>query len=348
MASLTDRPPASGVVRAPSKPATIKDVAAAAAVSIATVSRALNGGERVLPETVARVRAVALALGYTPSRTARGLVTGRSANVGVILPDVTNPFFAPLLAAIESAAQAQDHGVLIGDSREDPAAELRIARRMTSQADGIILVSSRLPDDEIRALAARVPVVLANRQLAGLDSAVIDVAPGFTGAIEHLAALGHTRVLYLAGPAGSWSGQAKERALHDAAAASGIMLTTWGPHRPTFDGGRQVADRVLASGYGAVICYDDLMALGLQSRCADRGVDVPGELSIIGCDDALPDGMARPALTTIEGRSDELGQLAADLLLDRMARLTDPPQSRTVTSRLIIRASTAPTPHKLR
>lgn len=323
------------------KAATIKDVAAAAGVSIATVSRALNSGERVLPETVARVREVAQQLGYTPSRTARGLVTGRSANIGVILPDVTNPFFAPLLAAIESTAQTHDHGVLIGDSREDPAAELRIAQRMTSQADGVVLVSSRLPDDEIRALAARTPVVLANRQLDGLDSAIIDVTPGFTAAIEHLAALGHTRALYLAGPAGSWSGQAKELALHDAAARSAITLTTWGPHRPTFDGGRQVAADVLASGHGAVICYDDLMALGVQSWCADQGVDVPGQLSIIGCDDALPEGMARPALTTIEGRSDELGRLAADLLLDRMSRPTDRPQARTITSRLIVRGSTA-------
>lgn len=325
-----------------SKAATIKDVAAAAGVSIATVSRALNSGERVLPETVARVREVARELGYTPSRTARGLVTGRSANIGVILPDVTNPFFAPLLAAIESAAQDRDHGVLIGDSREDPAAELRIAQRMTSQADGVVLVSSRLPDDEIRALAARVPVVLANRRLDGLDSAVIDVAPGFTGAVEHLAALGHTRVLYLAGPAGSWSGQAKERALHDAARTTGVHLTTWGPHRPTFDGGRQVADDVLASGYRAVICYDDLMALGLLSRCADAGVDVPGDLSVVGCDDALPEGMARPALTTIEGRSDELGRLAAQLLLARMAAPEQDRRAETVPSRLVPRTSTGP------
>ncbi|WP_066461204.1 LacI family DNA-binding transcriptional regulator [Sanguibacter suarezii] len=325
-----------------SKAATIKDVAAAAGVSIATVSRALNSGERVLPETVARVREVARELGYTPSRTARGLVTGRSANFGVILPDVTNPFFAPLLAAVESAAQTHDLGVLIGDSREDPAAELRIAQRMTSQADGLVLVSSRLPDSEILALAARVPVVLANRRLDGLDSAVIDVAPGFTGAVEHLAALGHTRVLYLAGPAGSWSGQAKERALHDAARTHAVQLTTWGPHRPTFDGGRQVADEVLASGHGAVICYDDLMALGLQSRCAERGVDVPGELSVVGCDDALPEGMARPALTTIEGRSDELGRLAAQLLLARMSDPEAEPRTETVPSRLVPRASTGP------
>ena len=334
-------PPSSPAAKA----ATIKDVAAAAGVSIATVSRALNSGERVLPETVARVREVARALGYTPSRTARGLVTGRSATVGVILPDVTNPFFAPLLAAIDAAAQAQDLGMLIGDSREDPAAELRIASRMTSQADGLVLVSSRLPDDEIRALAARVPVVLANRRLAGLDSAVIDVSTGFTQAVEHLAVLGHTHVLYLAGPAGSWSGQSKERALHDAALACGVQLTTWGPHRPTFDGGRQVADDVLASGHSAVICYDDLMALGLQSRCAEQGVDVPGELSVVGCDDALPEGMARPALTTIEGRSYELGRLAAQLLLARMAAKGTQPRTETVPSRLVPRASTGPAAH---
>ena len=337
-AAATDRPTklAPGV--------TIRDVAAASGVSIATVSRCFNGGDRVLPQTLERVHAVARSLGYTPSRTARGLVTGRTANIGVILPDVTNPFFAPILAAVESAAESQDRGVFIGDSHEDPGAEQRIARRMASQADGILLVSSRLPDDAVRDLAARVPVVLTNRVVEGIDSAVIDVDPGLTAAVAHLAGLGHASVVYLGGPSGSWSDARKSAALAAAARATGTRLDVWGPHRPTFAAGRAVAERLVAESVGAVVCYDDLMAFGVLTRCAELGMDVPGDLSIVGCDDALDPGMARPALTTVAGPSAQMGRDAAEL---RLARMTTPPPDaarRVVRSRLVVRNSTGPAP----
>lgn len=319
---------------------TIRDVAAASGVSIATVSRAFNGGDRVLPQTLERVHAVARSLGYTPSRTARGLVTGRTANIGVVLPDVTNPFFAPVLAAVESAAESQDRGVFIGDSREDPAAELRIAQRMASQADGILLVSSRLPDDAIRALAARVPVVLANRVVDGIDSAVIDVAPGLAGAVAHLADLGHERVVYLGGPSGSWSDARKADALTVAARATALQLETWGPHRPTFTAGRAAAERLVAEDVGAVVCYDDLVAFGVVARCTELGVDVPDRLSVVGCDDALEPGMTRPALTTVAGPSAEMGRDAAELLLARMSTPSQAPEHRVVRSHLVVRGST--------
>lgn len=319
---------------------TIKDVAAAAGVSIATVSRCFSGSDRVREATLEHVLGIARELGYTPSRTAQGLVTGRTANIGVILPDVTNPFFAPLLGAIESAAQQNNQSVFIGDSREDPEAELRLARRFASQSDGIILVSSRLPDDDVLALAARLPVVLANRQVPGLDSAVIDVEPGFSAAVAHLAEQGNDRILYLSGPLGSWSGGAKERALRAACASHEIEFESWGPLAPTFETGRRIADDVLLSQHRAVICYDDLMALGLQSSCVDRRIDMPGSLQIVGCDDALPEGMARPALTTIRGRSDELGRLASELLLSRLVSPGGLSQTRSVTSQLLIRGST--------
>lgn len=329
--------PASG-----SSGVTIRHVAAAAGVSIATVSRCFNGGERVLPETLERVHAVARSLGYTPSRTARGLVTGRTANIGVILPDVTNPFFAPILAAVESAAESQDRGVFIGDSREDADAELRIAQRMASQADGILLVSSRLPDDAVRTLASRIPVVLANRVVDGIDSAVIDVAPGLTAAVAHLAGLGHERIVYLRGPEGSWSDARKAEALTSAARATGLQLDVWGPHRPTFAAGRAVAERLVGEQVGAVVCYDDLVAFGVLTRCTELGVTVPTDLSIVGCDDALDHGMARPALTTVAGPSAQMGRDAAELLLARMTTPTRDPGSLVVRSRLVVRSSTGP------
>lgn len=321
---------------------TIKDVAAASGVSIATVSRCFNGGERVLAETLVRVHEAARTLGYTPSRMARGLVTGRSSNLGVVLPDVTNPFYAPLLAAVEAAAQVRDNGVFIGDSREDPEAEERIAGRMVSQTDGVVLVSSRMPDDAVLALSERVPVVLANRLVTGMDCALIDIGPAFMDAVDHLVELGHQRILYLGGPETSWSGRAKETAARAAATRSGTELVVWGPHQPSFTVGHGLAQEVVAHGFSAVICYDDIMALGVLSGCADLGIAVPTELSIVGCDDALPTGLARPALTTIRARSDELGQHAVELLMARIADRDAPPEVRQVAARLVVRGSTAP------
>src|SRR5690625_1107854 len=144
--------------------ATIHDVAREAGVSIATVSRSLNGRSRVSEKTRARVLEVAAALEFHPNRAARGLVTGKLGNVGVLVPDLTNPFFAPILAGIEEVAQSRDMGVFVADTREDVDAEGRLITRLSQQVDGVVLVASRMDEVDLLDLRIKDKAVLVNRR----------------------------------------------------------------------------------------------------------------------------------------------------------------------------------------
>jgi len=328
---------------------TIRQVAAAAGVSVATASRALSGSDAVVPVTRDRVLRVASDLDYTPSRLGRSLATGSTGNIGVILPDVTNPFYTGFLAALESAVAERDIGVLVGDSHETPELERRLIQRMAGQVDTLVLASSRLGDEAVVAASARLPVVLANRMLeaatpvpARLRQITIDVEPGFSAAVRHLHALGHRAITYIDGPAHSWSGRQKAQALTRTCAQLDLPLTTVAMTRPDFEGGRAALARIVPQRGGArwdvpraIIAFNDQVALGLLSALRDAGWDVPGDVSVIGCDDSLPTGMAWPALTTVDSSSRTLGALAAAAVLE-----PDAPRSATVQTRLIVRDST--------
>ena len=174
--------------------ATIRDVALAAGVSQATVSRALSMPDLVRPATRARVEAVARELGYRPNRAARGLITGRTGNLGLIVPDLANPFFAAVVKGVQAAARAADHSVFIADTDEEPGVEADLLRALAKQVDGLILCSPRAPDDELAAVDSDTTVVLMNRMagdrpsvtgadgLSGTWPAGTSVVPGFSGA----------------------------------------------------------------------------------------------------------------------------------------------------------------------
>jgi LacI family transcriptional regulator len=326
---------------------TIRQVAAAAGVSVATASRSLSGSDAVVPATRERVLRVASELDYTPSRLGRSLATGSTGNIGVILPDVNNPFYTSFLAELESAVGARDIGILVGDSHETPELERRLIERMTTQVDALVLASSRLDDDAIVAASSRFPVVLANRRLEAttavperLSQLTIDMEVGFSAAARHLHALGHRAIVYVDGPPQSWSGRQKARTLVRVCGELDMQLTTVAMARPDFGGGRAAYARVAAScgnaAPTAVIAFNDQVALGLLSALREAGRDVPGDVSVIGCDNSLPDGMAWPSLTTVDSSSRTLGALAAAAILDPGA-----PRYGTVPTRLIVRGSTA-------
>lgn len=322
---------------------TIRQVATAAGVSVATASRALSGSDAVVASTKERVRRVAEELDYTPSRLGRSLATGSTGNVGVILPDVTNPFYTSFLAELESALGARDVGILVGDSHENPELERSLIRRMTGQVDALILASSRMPDADVIAAAERLPVVLANRMLEKgstipdqLSQMALDIDPGFTQAARHLFDLGHSSVTYVDGPAHSWSGRQKRESLTRACADLGMSLTITGTEQPDFSGGRSALAAIDTAEVTAIIAFNDQVALGLLSALRDARMNVPEHISVIGCDDSLPDGLAWPSLTTVDSSSRTLGALAAGAILDPLHQRTG-----TVPSRLIVRDSTA-------
>ncbi|HLS26752.1 MAG TPA: LacI family DNA-binding transcriptional regulator [Beutenbergiaceae bacterium] len=322
--------------------ATIHDVAKRAGVSIATVSRSLNGHGRVSEDTRQRVLQIAEALDFRPNRTARGLVTGRLGNIGVLLPDVANPFYSPILAAIADVAQDRDLGVFLADSREDPAAEEQLSRRLAEQVDAMVLVSPRMPTARIDDLAERRHTVLVNRLEDGVDGVAVDAAAGMRAAVAHLADQGHRSILYLDGPPASWSGAAKLAGIRAGAAQTGVQVAIDGPHAPSYLGGREAAEVVRHADASAVIAYDDLIAWGLITRLRQDGVVVPADISVVGFDDVISEGMLTPELTTVRSRGASLGAAATKMLLRRMGEPDYPVHHQRLSCELVVRDSTAP------
>lgn len=319
--------------------ATIHDVAREAGVSIATVSRSLNGQARVSEATRRRVLAVARSLDFAPNRNARGLVTGRSGNVGVLVPDMANPFFTPIVAGIEQVAQGRDMGVFLANSREDQDAEEGLVRRLGQQVDGVIAIASRMPDEVLVDLGERVPLVLVNRVVPGLSAVAVDAHQGMADLLTRLAGLGHRRISYLDGPRASWSGRTKLAGLNEVAERFDLELTVLGRHSPSFAAGREAADAVLKADQSAVIAFDDLIAWGLLSRVQELGVRVPEELSIAGFDDAYEEGMIRPALTTVSPQGSSMGAIAARMLMERLTGI-DEPSVRMLSCEVLMRSTT--------
>jgi Transcriptional regulators len=291
---------------------TIRDVAAASGVHVSTVSRAFSAPHKVNQETRTRVLAVAEGLGYRPNRAARALTTGRTHNIGLIVADIANPFFPPLIKAAQAQARLRDYHVFVADTDEDRQVEEQLIQAFTKQVDGVLLCSPRLSNKAIQRLRAEVPFVVVNRRVRGMPTVLMDVGRGARRAIEHLTALGHRRLALVTGPSGSWTSKEMQQAAVTAGDAEVVFL---GPNPPTELGGAAAAADVIASGVTGVLAYNDLVAIGLMEGLIERGVDVPGDISVIGVDDIVSGRLSRPRLTTIAMPTSAAGRVAVDLLL---------------------------------
>ena len=324
---------------------TIKDVARAAGVSPSTVCRALSTPELVRAETRERVQRSAAELDYSPNRAARGLITGRTGNLGLIVPDLGNPFFPGVVKGIQARAREADYAVFLADTDEDPAAEAQLVRTLAKQVDGIVLCSPRMSEQELRGVAALTPVVLLNRRVGRLPAITFDNVDGMRQAVTHLTALGHRRIAYVAGPRASWSNRERVRGLRLAIAGAGAELVEVGPVQPQFDGGVAAADQVLAAGVTAVIAYNDVIALGLLSRLNARGIAVPAAISVLGFDDIALSAMVHPSLTTVGLPMKSCGRAGVDLLLSLLRNPAGAGATRReLGTHLMVRGSTGPPP----
>jgi DNA-binding LacI/PurR family transcriptional regulator len=321
-------------------PAGIHDVAQRAGVSVATVSRSYTAPHTVRDATRTHVLEVAATLGYRPNRAARGLITGRTGNIGVIVPDLGNPYFQGVLKGAQARAREADYAVFIADGQESATEEEALIAAMSKQVDGIVLCSSRLPPATLAGLEPAPAVVLLNRRIDGFSTVTVDSADGMRQAIGHLTALGHDRCAFLSGPRHSWSNQQRLRGLRAAEAD----IVTIGPVAPRFEGGVDATEQVLASGVTAVLAYNDLVAAGIISRLAQVGVQVPGELSVVGFDDIPLAAMLTPALTTVAAPTARAGAAAVDALLNRLEEPDAPPTVRELPATLVVRDSTAARP----
>ena len=329
---------------------TVHDVARAAGVSISTVSRALAAPERVAAETRDRVTRVAAELGYRPNHAASGLRMGRTQAVGLLVPDLENPYFATVTKAVQARARAEGYEVFVADSDEDADVEAELIGALAARTDGVLVASPRSADAELRAGLVGVTAVLVSRELSAQDdsealeipSVSVDDADGVAQALGHLSALGHRAVGIAAGPLTSWSGERRVAGLTAAAEHRDVELVELGTFQPYFAGGVQAADHALASGVTAVVAFNDLMALGILDRLRHRGVDVPGQMSVVGFDDVQLATLVSPALTTVHAPLARLGRRAVDLLIARLRGGT--PITTQLPVELTIRGSTGPVP----
>ena len=320
---------------------TLSDVAAKAGLSASTVSRALSDPEKVNAATRERVRRIAQEMGYVPNQVARSLTSGLNDVIGLIVPDIANPFFPPIIKAVQARAGMRGKTVLITDVDEHPSDEIERARMMRKRVDGLIVVSPRTPESRMHLLADIGPIVFVNRRVEGAANVIIENEGGMLEAVEHLAALGHTKIAYLNGPKRSWSNTQRQAAIRAACESHSVELVEFGPFEPQMQAGVRAADLVHATDITAVIAYDDMIALGLMARFTERGVRVGHDISIIGIDDSPMSGMAYPTLTSIQVPGTEAGAAAVDIVLDLVTqREEDEPPVVQLETRLIVRGST--------
>jgi DNA-binding LacI/PurR family transcriptional regulator len=320
------------------RPPTLHDVARRAGVHPATVSRALTRPDMVADGTRSIVLDAVAAVGFVPNRSARQLVSGRTDAIGVIVPDITNPYFAAIVQAIQGDARGDDLAVLIADTGADPAEERRALATLSRQVDGLIAVT---PITDLS--GATRPVVQVNRQRRGVVSVVVDQEAIVVTAVDHLAGLGHTEIAVVRGPAAYWSATRRDRAverLTSSRSHRAPRVALLPPAAATFDGGRAAYRDVARSGATAVVAFNDLQAAGLLVAAHDAGRAVPGSLSVVGSDGLALATMTSPPLTTVAAPLDELGRTARQRLADLLAR-SPGPMVTTLRPELVVRATTA-------
>jgi LacI family transcriptional regulator len=319
---------------------TISDVAKAAGVSASTVSRALTRPERVDAETKARIFAEIERLGYKVNRAARGLVTGRTSNLAVIVADLANPFFPDIVKGIQLRAHRRNLTTLLADSGEDPEAELNLVGSLAPQVDGIVLCGSRMSDEQLAKAQQLAPVLLVNRSASGVPAVAVDNADGMRHAVRHLRALRHRRIGYVGGPTTSRSHHDRWDGARRAAADNGMELIELGNVEPSFGGGAAAADSVLLAEVSAVLTYNDMIAIGLMHRLVGYGVRVPDEISVVGFDDIPLAEMTYPPLTTVRFPRREAGEAAVDRLMRVLDGAEPEDDAAPLPTELVVRGST--------
>jgi len=324
--------------------ATIADVARLADVATSTVSRALSNPGRVNAVTRRRVEEAAAALAYVPSSQARSLASGRTGVVALLVPDIANPFYFDLIRGALRQLRTAGYVQLLVDTEESGEIEADTLDLMRKSADGVVLAASRLGEDELVAAAARQPIVTVNRDLPGVPSVIIDTPSGVRQALTHLHSLGHRRVAYVAGPSGSWSSMRRGEALQEAASDLGVELVISGPWTPTSASGAAAADAVTATGCSACIAFNDLLAIGMLGRFAERGIRIPEDLSVVGTDDIFGADFCSPPLTTVAAPIEDAGRAAVTLLLDRIQRRGTPRMRTLLPTHLRVRRSSGRAP----
>ncbi|MFE2638850.1 LacI family DNA-binding transcriptional regulator [Streptomyces scopuliridis] len=323
---------------------TLTDVAKRANVALSTASRAFSDPDRLGPQTLRKVLAVAQELGYEPpvARLAEPPAEGGTATVAVVVPDIANPVFGAFVKAAQGEGWHRRQTVVLADTDLSPDREREVITHMRDHADGLIVCSPRLEAEEILDVCGRTPVVLVNRETTGADCVIADAAHGMRQAVEYLAALGHRRIAYVQGMQRSWSNAHRVELIRAETERAALGLELLGWQAETVAGGTAAAASVMASGASAVITHNDLMAFGVIAGARALGLAVPEDLSVIGVDDIPFAEVSQPSLTSIAVPMAKAGALSLDLLGQIIAGERQTPRMLRLPTQLIVRGSSGP------
>ncbi|BDR52416.1 LacI family transcriptional regulator [Bombiscardovia nodaiensis] len=323
----------------PARRVTIRQVAQAAGVSPSTVSRAFAKPDRVSAATSKRIFAAADELGYysrpvesVPLRAIRGLIA-------IIVPDIANQFFSDIIRAVQHECTAGGFSLIVAESQESASRERAAFDHIVSYADGVILVSSRMPDAMIRKCAQTRPLVVVNRSVRGVPSVAIDISTGIAQALDYLVALGFNSLTYLDGPSSSWSVGVRWKCLEAECHRRQVSVRRLWPGAPTVAGGAKFVSTYRENPTGAVMAHNDLMALGFMSAMRAVGYRCPRDFSIIGFDNDMVSQLTQPTLTSVCSSQTRLGTEAARALLLKIKGDLSGTFTASVASQLLVRQS---------
>lgn len=330
---------------------TIADVARAAGVSTATVSRALSNPESVNEPKRGHVLRAAKVLGYTPNYAAQSLRTTRSQRIILTVPDISNPFFSAVIRGAEEAALAARYSLLIGDTHHDSEREEYYAAMLTRrEADGMIFLGHRLAPTAVAMIAKQgsdAPIVNGCEFEPGLNVSSVHIANAVAAAeaMQHLYDLGHRRIGVITGPLLSPLSRDRLSGVQGAAAGQRLwdeVIVRTGDF--SVDAGEEQTHALLTGDNPptAIFCFSDEMAIGAMAALRQRGLDCPGDISVIGFDDIRYARAFHPALTTVSQPKEAIGRKAVEMLLAILTKKARGVDSVTLPHELIVRESTAP------
>jgi LacI family transcriptional regulator, galactose operon repressor len=335
------------------RPATLRDVATAAGVHPATASRALNPGTRLLvsEDTARRVSEAADRLGYRPNPVARSLRTRRSHTIGVLIPDLNNPLFPPIVRGIEDRLAEHGYVALLGNTDSDLAKERLVFDQLRARhVDGFVLATATAGSTILaEAAESGVPVVLVNRtaQDYAFSAVSVDNEQGVRAAVAHLAALGHTRIGHIAGPQDVSTGTARLRGFREAMAAHKLPLgdaQVVVAAAYSLEEGSRLGRELLGAdgGLTAIVAANDMLAIGCYGALDELGLRCPEEISVIGFNDMPFVDRLRPPLSSVRFPHYQLGTEAATLLIERIEAQDSPVKILLLAPELVARGSTTP------
>lgn len=326
------------------KAATIRDVAHAAGVSTATVSKFINGGQRFSREVEDRLTHVIRELGYVSNPMARGMITGKTGNVGIVILDILNPFFNGIVRGASRVAQRNGLNLLFADLAEGELPELAMLQALSRRVDGLI-VSARLSDVSVDWLQqSGPPAVYYGGQTLRPDCYSVGIDSAQAGHMlgRHLRDLGHRRIAYLGFPGARWSA-GRWAGLCEAFEGSGAELRQHVSQAPVAEEGERLASEVLlcTEPPDAVVAYNDLLALGLMSQAQALGLRVPEQVSIAGFDNILYARYGSPPLTTVDMAGEPMGAMSMERLAQRIRGELSGGGHEALVPRVLARGSTA-------